>query len=195
MIYNIPYSAFNSFNLLKDNEYEWRIVYTDENNILSNVSLFFTPGLNESINETTNKDINDNIKDTNNKLDNIESTLTDSSVDSDIASSLPSISINDPTEQGVGSIFTSMYNAFCEGEAQDIVFPIPFTQKNITLKATYIQDMLTQNNASWVLTFIQAFWAFLFGRFIIKDMSNKIGKIKSGNIEDLQNTNIKEEML
>lgn len=111
------------------------------------------------------------------------------------ANDLPSISVNDPTQDGIGTIFQALYNAFCTGNAQNIVFPIPFTNKNITLDPYYVQNMLQQNNASWVLTFIQAFWGYLFGRFIIKDMASKIRKIKSGNIEGLQDTNIKEEML
>lgn len=216
LIYSIPYSAFKSFTLTKDNSYEWRLTYFNENDILSNVSIFFTPTVTQTVNEVTNNDINNNIEQTNSQLnqtneklddinDSIQETnnqlsdLNDNITSDDIsgvsADDLPSISINDPTEDGIGSIFTNLYNAFCTGNAQDIVFPLPFVNKNITLSPTYVQDMLHNHNADWVLTFIQAFWAYLFGRFIIKDMSRKISKIKSGNIEDLQETNIKEDML
>ena len=209
LIYNIPYSAFNSFNLLKDNEYEWRIVYTNENEVLSNVSLFFTPNLNESINDTTNKDINDTIKDTNEKLDNIEGsisdtnekldnledTVTDSDVNVDIESELPKIEIEDPTSEGINTIFNAFYNAFCTGESIDIVFPIPYTEKNIRISPYYVRDMLNNNGAGWVYMFIQAYWAYIFGRFILKDIADKIHKIKSGDVETLGAYNVKEEML
>lgn len=138
--------------------------------------------------------INQNLEQVSSDLKDIKNTLTDSTVDS-TASDLPSINVTDTTENGIDNIFSSIYNAFCVGQAQDIVFPIPFTNKNITLSPYYVKDMLENNGASWVYTFIQAFWGYLIGRFIIKDVSNKINKIKSGNIENIQNNNIKEDML
>ena len=138
--------------------------------------------------------INQNLEQVSSDLKDIKDTLTDSTVDS-TASDLPSIDVTDTTQNGIDNIFSSIYNAFCVGQAQDIVFPIPFTNKNITLNPYYVKDMLENNGASWVYTFIQAFWGYLIGRFIIKDVSNKINKIKSGNIENIQNNNIKEDML
>lgn len=209
LIYRIPISALPSFNLINSKDYEFRLVYYNQDDVLSNVSVFFKPTVSQNINNATNSDINNSLNETNKKLDNIDSKteetnnkldnlnkdITSSDVSGIDASSLPSIDVNDPTEAGIDSIFTNLYNAFCSGEPQDIVFPIPFTNKNITLNATYVQDMLQNNNAGWLLIFIQAFWAYLFSRFIIKDISSKIGKIQSGNIEDIQNSNIKEDML
>lgn len=108
---------------------------------------------------------------------------------------LPQDNSNDITQDGLNGIFTTIYNAFCTGQAQDIIFPIPFTNKNITLQANYIRNMLTNSNANWVITIIEAFWWFLISRFIIKDISNKITKIKSGNIENIETDNIKGDML
>lgn len=149
-----------------------------------------------TISETNDKidETNDKIDETNDKLDDINNTLTDDTVDSS-AEDLPSVSVDDPTSDGIGGIFQSIYNAFCTGNAQDIVFPIPFTNKNITLSPSYVSDMLSNNNAGWVLTLIQVFWGYLIGRFIVSDISKKIDKIKSGDIENIQNDNIKEEML
>lgn len=42
---------------------------------------------------------------------------------------------------------------------------------------------------------INAFWWFTISIFIVKDISNKIQKIKEGNLDSIQNTNIKEDML
>lgn len=133
-------------------------------------------------------------EDINQNLQDINETIKDDSIDSQ-ASDLPSATIENPTENGLNNIFTSIYNAFCSGTAQDIVFPIPFTGKNITLSPYYVRDMLNNNGATWVYTLIQAFWGYLIGRYIIKDISRKITKMKSGDIENIQNTNIKEDML
>lgn len=124
----------------------------------------------------------------------LENTITDDTVTS-TASDLPSTDVQDSTQNGIDNIFQSIYNAFCTGEAQDIIFPIPFTNKNITLSPYYVRDMLNNNGASWVYLLIQAFWGYLIGRYIVKDISHKITKIKSGDIENIENNNIKEEML
>ena len=150
-----------------------------------------------SVLEEIKTNINNNtsaIQEQTDAINNQTNIITDSTVDS-TASDLPSIDVTDTSQTGIDNIFSSMYNAFCVGQAQDIVFPIPFTNKNITLSPYYVKDMLENNGASWVYTFIQAFWGYIIGRFIIKDVSNKINKIKSGNIENIQNNNIKEDML
>lgn len=127
-------------------------------------------------------------------MENIENSINSDNVESS-PTDLPSTDVESITQNGIDNIFTSIYNAFCVGEPQDIVFPIPYTNKNITLSPYYVRDMLNNNGASWVYLFIQAFWGYLIGRFIIKDITKKITKIKSGNIENLENENIKEEML
>lgn len=150
------------------------------------------------INEDSNKqllnDINNNQKETTEAVEHLENTITDSNVD-DTSIFLPTDNTNDVTQEGLNGIFTSIYNAFCTGEAQDIVFPIPFTNKNITLQANYVSQMLQNSGASWVITIIQAFWWYLISTFIVKDITNKITKIKSGNIEYIENSNIKGDML
>lgn len=55
--------------------------------------------------------------------------------------------------------------------------------------------MLSNNGANWIITIIQAFWWYIISRFIIKDIMRKIRKIKQGNFESIQDTNIKEDML
>lgn len=129
-----------------------------------------------------------------NNLQNINDSINNSDVEfSD--SSLPSDNTEDITQEGINGIFSSIYNAFCTGSAQDIVFPIPFTGKEITLSPNYVREMLNSSDANWVINFIELFWWYIISRFIIKDISKKITKIKSGNIENIENDNIKEEML
>ena len=133
---------------------------------LGSYTLDLTTQQEQEINEDSNKDllhdINNSQQETNNYLQN--DNVDNSSI------TLPSDNSNDITKNGVNSIFNMIYNAFCTGEAQDIVFPIPFTNKNITLQANYIQNMLSNNNATWVITIIQAFWWYLISHFIVKDI-------------------------
>ena len=143
----------------------------------------------EAINEQTDA-INEQTDAINEQTDYLEDdTINNNSI------YLPQDNTNDITQNGLNTIFTNIYNAFCTGQAQDIVFPIPFTNKNITLQANYIRNMLTNSGSTWVITIIEAFWWFLISRFIVKDITNKITKIKGGNIEDIENSNIKGDML
>ena len=48
---------------------------------------------------------------------------------------------------------------------------------------------------AWIINIIQAYYWYIISRFIITDIMGKIRKIKQGNLENLQNSNIKEDML
>lgn len=134
------------------------------------------------------------VEDNTRAVEHLENTITDSNVD-DSSINLPQDSSNDITRDGLNGIFTSFYNAFCTGTAQDIVFPIPFTNKSITLQPNYVRSMLSNYGGSWIITLIEAFWWFLISRYIIKDIASKINKIKSGDIESVETSNIKGDML
>lgn len=111
------------------------------------------------------------------------------SVDS---SSLPSDSSQDITEDGFNSIFQQIYNTFTGGAAQDVVITIPFTNKSFTINANTVYSGA---NLGFVKTLIEAFWYFLISYFIVQDIGKKINKIKSGDIEHVQEDNIKEDLL
>lgn len=166
---------------------------------LGNYTLSLNATEQENINQDSEKQVQGEIleenKKTNEKLDNIENTITDSSIPDNISNDLPKDNTEDITKSGIDGLFTNIYNAFCEGEAQDIVLPIPYTNKSITISPNYLSDMLTSVNATFLITIIQAFWWYLISRFIVKDIMGKINKIKSGNIEDIETENIKGDML
>ena len=103
-------------------------------------------------------------QETNEKLDELNSNITDDTVTSS-SSDLPSISVNDPTQAGINSIYQSIYNAFCVGEPQDIVFPFPYTNKSIVLPVDYLKNNLLNSGNSWIYNFIQMTWGYLFGCF------------------------------
>lgn len=151
--------------------------------------------------EDNNKELQDKIDNQTNainnqtqSIDNINNSITDSTVDNS-SIDLPTDNTADPTQSGVDNIFQTIYNSFTSGTAQDIVLPIPFTNKSITIEANYLYNALRNNNANWIINIIQAFYWYIISRFIIKDIMGKIRKIKQGNFENIQNSNIKEDML
>lgn len=93
-------------------------------------------------------------------------------------------------------IFLVFYKLLLQvGTAKDIVIPVPFTGKNFVIKPNFLKTILAKTEFEWVYNIIQAFWWYVISAFIVKDVSSKFTKIKSGNVENIQDTNIKEEML
>ena len=115
--------------------------------------------------------------------------------DSDIDMSGVSDNTNDITDEGISQIFTTFYNAFTSDTAQDLTIPVPFTDKSFVLQADMLKNALSNSVFKPLVALIKAFWWFLISRFIYLDISNKINKIKSGDIENVENNNIKEDML
>lgn len=220
LYFNIPRSFFMekyiyngakfSFNLVKYHRQEPAV--SSVNYYLGTYTLTLTTEQETIINSDSDKEQLSNIyneqknttnainnlsskqEETTQAIENLENTITDSSV-SDSSIYLPQDNSSDITQSGLNGIFTSIYNAFCTGQPQDIVFPIPFTNKSITLQPNYVRNMLSNHNATWIITLIEAYWWFLISRYIIKDITGKITKIKSGNIEGIEQSNIKGDML
>lgn len=187
----------NGFNFsfgLQARQPNMQVLYYELGSYTMNLTTEEQQQINEDSDKQVLSDISNNQKETTQAVENLENTITNTNID-DSSVNLPTDNTNDITQDGLNNIFTSIYNAFCVGEPQNIVFPIPFTNKNITLQPNYIRQMLTDSGANWVITIIEAFWWYLISRFIIKDVSKKITKIKSGNVENIENSNIKEEML
>lgn len=189
--------AYKTYN----NDGTWQYNYFDNNYIFtisSNVTQDYINQLNQQTATTTDEENQQNMEDAINNqtqsIDNINNTINDSNVDNSSVN-LPTDNTQDITQSGVDNIFQTIFNSFTSGTAQDIVFPIPFTNKSIILQPNYVYNMLYNNNATWVITIIQAFWWYLISRFIISDIMNKIRKIKQGNFDNIQNSNIKEDML
>lgn len=121
--------------------------------------------------------------------------ITDTNIDSNLPSNLPTDNTQDTTSAGVNNIFDFLKNSFTTGTAKDIVIPVPFTGKSFTIQANFLKNILSKTEFSWVYNIIQAFWWYVISVFIIKDVSSKFTKIKSGDIEKIQDNNIKEDML
>lgn len=108
------------------------------------------------------------------------------------SSTLPSDTTEDITSDGFNSIFEQFYTTFTSGASQDVVITIPFTNKSFTINAN---NVYAGANLGFIKTIIEAFWYFVISYFIVQDIGKKINKIKSGDIEHVQETNIKEDVL
>lgn len=136
----------------------------------------------EGIVDVTDR-VDQSINDMNNSINN-----SDVNVDS----SLPTNDTNDITENGFNSIFNTLYNAFTQKNSQDIVLSIPFTNKSFVINYNTVFGNFTFGIVGDI---INAFWYFVICIYIVKDIENKIYKIKSGNIEDIETGNIKGDLL
>lgn len=67
--------------------------------------------------------------------------------------------------------------------------------KRFQIPYTLTSDVVNRSDFLWVKTIISTFWYYVFGRYILLDIIDKFEKIQTGNIENLENENIKKEML
>lgn len=131
------------------------------------------------------------ISDSTNQITN---TLTDNNVDNIDTSDLQNQDTTDDiTQNGFNSIFTTIQNAFLDNTSKSIVFEVPFTDKSFTISKSTIYGEFSSLNT--IESFASMVWYFLISLFIVKDISKKISKIKSGDIDNIQNDNIKEDLL
>ena len=136
-------------------------------------------------------DINNGINNVNNSVNNLNDSINNDNVNVD-ASTLPSDDTIDITSNGFNSLFDKIYTTFTSGTAQDVVIKIPFTNKSFTINFANVYGGV---DLGIVKTLIQTFWYFVISYFIVQDIAKKINKIKSGDIEHVQEDNIKEDLL
>lgn len=98
-----------------------------------------------------------------------------------------------PTDSGIDSIFTALYNAFTTNQTQTVRFVIPFTNEQ------YIDipsDLVTSRLPQSIIILIQSVYWYVICRYIIKDIANIAEKAKSGEILDgSSDGNIKTDLL
>lgn len=133
---------------------------------------------------------NEKVDQTNEKLDNINTSITDDNID-DNTSTLPGDTTEDITSDGFNNIFTQFYDAFTK-PGNPVVITIPFVNKSFTINGVTVY---AGADLGLVRSLIDLFWYFIISYFIVQDVGKKINKIKSGDIEHVQDTNIKEDLL
>lgn len=123
----------------------------------------------------------------------ITDTLTDNNTDNITSDDLPTTDITDTTESGFNNIFQTLQSAFTDDTQQELTVTLPFVNKDITISREKIIPNETVRNFLTVIS--SSFWLFLVSIFVVKDMSKRFNKIKSGDIESVTNSNIKEDIL
>lgn len=141
--------------------------------------------------QSSGVDVSQKLQNIDNSVNNLNGNITSDYVDVD-SSSLPSDNTSDITGDGFDSIFNQIYTTFTSNVSKDLVITIPFTKKSFTINS---QNVYGNANLGFVKTLIQAFWYFVISYFIVQDIAKKINKIKSGDIEHIQEDNIKEDLL
>lgn len=136
-------------------------------------------------------DINNGINNVNNSVNNLNDSINNDNVNAD-ASTLPSDDTTDITANGFNSLFDKIYTTFTSNVSKDLVITIPFTNKSFTVNSVNVYG---NADLGFVKTLIEAFWYFVISYFIVKDISKKINKIKSGDIEHVEESNVKEDLL
>ena len=125
-----------------------------------------------------------------NGFSDIEDDLTSSDIDID--TNLPTDDTTDITSSGFDSIFNTIYNTVSGTNSNPLVITLPFVNKSFTISKQTVYGNL---DLGLLGTLINTVWFFVVSVFIVKDISKKINKIKSGEIDNIENDNIKEDML
>lgn len=132
--------------------------------------------------------INSNISNGFNVIDN---TLTNSNINLD--NNLPTIQFQDITQFGFGELFTKIQNAFTKEDiGASVKFTIPFVNQTFTIDFFTIYSNF---NLKFVTQIVTPFWYFIVSLYIIKDIAKQLNKLKSGNVDNVANENVKEDLL
>lgn len=119
------------------------------------------------------------------------STITDSNINLD--NNLPTIQIQDITQVGFGELFTKIRDAFTKDDiGAYITFTLPFVNKTFTLS---FYNIYGNFNLTVVKQIVTPFWYFVVSLYIVKDIAKQLNKLKSGNIDNVANENVKEDLL
>lgn len=123
--------------------------------------------------------------------------LKQESSDSDVSvDSFSSVDVNDITGSGLNGIFTTIYNSINNWNSKDIILPIPFTDKSLTIPSNYTSNMLNKVGGDLLINIISTVYYFIVARFIIYSITGIINSIKSGSIlETNTKNNITTDML
>ena len=106
---------------------------------------------------------------------------------------VPTDNTKDPTESGFDNIFSTVQKKLTSDDYEDIVIPIPFTEKSITIDPDFLYKALGKDN--FIITLISSLTYFFVSSFIVKDIARIVDKIKTGDITSSAETNIKTDML
>lgn len=99
----------------------------------------------------------------------------------------------DITQNGFNSIFNTLHSYFTSNSGGSLTFTLPFVNKSITIsKATVFGNFI---QLSTIENFASLVWYFVISLYIVKSIQRMINKIKSGNLEEVVDNNIKADIL
>lgn len=166
---------------------------TTINNIASSVDNISTATQNIASSSTATQQAAEATQQTAEAIENFikDTTVNDSSYNQ------TNVNVPDSSASDLDGIFNQLKNIFISGQAVDIVIPIPFTNGgNITIPSSLTRDMLgTSTPAQTIINLIELIYNFLLARWIVKDVTNYISKLKDGSIVEGSTTDIKADML
>ena len=126
----------------------------------------------------------------------ITNTLTDNDVSDIEVDEFEDIATNvtdDPTANGFNNIFDTIRNALVNENTEPLKITIPFTDKSFEISASTVYGNFSGFDT--IKNLASVVWYFIISLFIVKDIAKRINKIKSGNIDDVCDSNIKEDIL
>lgn len=126
----------------------------------------------------------------------ITNTITDNDVSDIEVDEFEDIATNvtdDPTANGFNNIFDTIRNALVNENTEPLKITIPFTDKSFEISAQSVYNNFSGFDT--IKNLASVVWYFIISLFIVKDIAKRINKIKSGNIDDVCDSNIKEDIL
>ena len=99
----------------------------------------------------------------------------------------------DITQGGFNSIFTTLQNYFTSSSGGSLTLTIPFVNKSFTISKSSVYGNFKQ--LSTIENLASLVWYFVISLYIVKQVQKMINKIKSGNLEDVVDNNVKADIL
>lgn len=133
----------------------------------------------QTINNNVNK-VNTSVNNVNNSVNNLTNTLTadPSSTESEFLEAFPDVNIDDPTNSLFENLSNGIYEALTATGSQSISFNFRGTSYSIST-----DDLDT--SSSGLKSFLSLFVNFGLSLWLVKDLRNKINKVKNGKFEAL----------
>lgn len=87
-----------------------------------------------------------------------------------------------PTSAGFDTLFTTIYNSFCNMSSAPLTVTLPFVNQTFTVSPNLVSNAMQKCGLGFVATLIHSFYYFSVCLFIYKDINKIIEHLKSGNL-------------
>ena len=205
--YSVPY---NALKLKKDKSYYF-ILTNNSNSIQQSIGelvendVYFDICLCDTSNLITTEEELLNSINNNTPSENTDNTINNnlprpSFSDENNNINIPGMNVNipsDTTTDGFNYLFNMIYSQINPTNnvdpAQDIVFNIPFVNKELRINKDFTRNLLGYDSP--IISLLSIVYYFLVSYYIIQDIRKTIESVKTGDIMTHTDTNIKADML